>query len=50
MIDMGSIFDWLIDRDHKIDFENGKIIDSGNYCRRKALERWHTAAIANSDN
>ena len=38
------------DYDHKIDFENGKVIDSGNYRTRKTLESWHTATITNSDN
>ena len=38
------------DYDHKIDFENGKLIDSGNYRTRKTLESWHTATITNSDN
>lgn len=27
---------------HRIDFENGKIIDTGNYRTRKTLESWHT--------
>ena len=40
----------LIYHDHKIDFENGKVIDSGNYRTRKTLESWHTALITNSDN
>ena len=31
-------------------FENGKVIDSGNYRTRKTLESWHTALITNSDN
>ena len=38
------------DYNHKIDFENGKIIDNGNYRTRKTLESWHTAIITNSDN
>ena len=38
------------DYGHKIDFENGKVIDSGNYWTRKTLESWHTAIITNSDN
>ena len=38
------------DHDHKIDFENGKLIDSGNYRTRKTLESWRTAIITNSDN
>ena len=38
------------DHDHKIDFENGKVIDRGNYRTRKTLESWHTAVITNSDN
>ena len=36
--------------DHIIDFENGKVIDSGNYQARKTLESWHIAIITNSDN
>ena len=36
--------------DHIIDFENEKVIDSGNYRTRKTLESWHTAIITNSDN
>jgi hypothetical protein len=35
---------------YAIDFENGKVIDSGNYRTRKKLESWHTAIITNSDN
>ena len=31
-------------------FENGKVIDIGNYRTRKTLESWHTAIITNSDN
>ena len=38
------------DYDHKIDFENGKVIDIGNYRTRKTLESCHTAKITNSDN
>ena len=38
------------DYDHKIDFENGKVVDSGNYRTQKTLESWHTATITNSDN
>ena len=38
------------DYDHKIDFENGKVIDSGNYRTRKTSESWHTAIITNLDN
>ena len=38
------------DHNHKIDFENGKVIDSGNYRTRKTSEYWHTAVITNSDN
>ena len=38
------------DLDHRIDFNNGKVIDSGNYRTRKTLESWHTAVITNSDN
>ncbi len=36
--------------DHIIDFENGKVIDSGNYRIRKTLESWHIAIITNSHN
>ena len=32
------------------DFENGQVIDRGNYGTRKTLESWHTAATAESDN
>ena len=28
---------------HEIYFENGKVIDSGNYRTRKTLESWHAA-------
>ena len=38
------------DYDHKIDFENGKVIDSGNYRTRKTLESWQKTIITNSDN
>ena len=38
------------DMDHIIDFENGKVIDIGNYRTRKTLESWHTAIITNSVN
>ena len=38
------------DLNHRIDFNNGKVIDSGNYRTRKTLESWHTAVITNSDN
>jgi hypothetical protein len=38
------------DMQHAIDFENGIVIDSGNYRTRKTLESWHTAIITNSDN
>ena len=34
----------------EIDFNNGKVIDSGNYRTRKTLESWHTAVITNFDN
>ena len=33
-----------------VNFENGKVIDKGNYRIRKALESWHTAITAESDN
>ena len=36
--------------DHKIDFENSKIIDKGNYRHRSTLESWHTAITTNADN
>ena len=36
--------------DHKIDFEDGKVIDKGSYRKRKTLESWHTARIPESDN
>ena len=39
-----------MDYDHKIDFENGKVIDSDNHQTRKTLESWHTATVTNSDN
>ena len=35
---------------HQIDFNNGKIIDRGNYRHRRTLESWHTACTKNSDN
>ena len=36
--------------DHRIDFDNGHIIDKGNYRQRKTLESWHTAKTTNADN
>ena len=36
--------------DHVINFEDGQVIDRGNYCTRKTLESWHTAITAESDN
>ena len=33
------------DLDHRIDFNNGKVINSGNYRTRKTLESWHTAVM-----
>ena len=33
--------------DHIIDFENGKVIDIGNYRTRKTLESWRTASYNN---
>jgi hypothetical protein len=36
--------------DHKIDFDNGKIIDKANYRHRATLESSHTALTANADN
>ena len=36
--------------DHVINFEDGQVIDKGNYCTRKTLESWHTAITAESDN
>ena len=44
---MNHIYEYM---DHIIDFDNGKVIDSGNYRTRKTLESWHTAIITNSDN
>ena len=36
--------------DHAINFEDGQVIDRGNYRTRKTLESWHTAVTAESDN
>ena len=36
--------------DHKIDFDERKIIDKGNFRIRKTLESWHTAATKNTEN
>ncbi len=36
--------------DHIIDFENGRIIDRGNYRTRKTLESWHTTNTKDADN
>ena len=36
--------------DHRIDFDNASIIDTGNYRIRKTLESWHTAATNEADN
>ena len=35
---------------HRIDFSNGKIIDTANYRHRSTLESWHTACTKNADN
>jgi hypothetical protein len=40
----------ILRNDHKIDFDNGKIIDKANYRHRATLESWHTALTANADN
>ena len=44
-----NIFNHAWDYDHIIDFENGKVIDSGNYRTRKTLESWQATLITNSD-
>ncbi len=36
--------------DHKIDFQNCKIIDKANYRHRATLESWHTVLTTNADN
>ena len=36
--------------DHTIDFENGKVIDRGNFRIRKTLESWHTTITNETDN
>ena len=36
--------------DHTINFEDGQVIDRGNYRTRKTLESWHTAVTAESNN
>ena len=36
--------------DHIIDFENGRIIDRGDYRTRKTLESWHTTNTKDADN
>ena len=38
------------DNDHVIDFDNAKIIDTGNFRSRLTLESWHTAKDRNADN
>ena len=37
-------------KDHIIDFENGKVIDKGNYRNRRTLESRHTALANETDN
>ena len=39
---------WI--NDHIINFEDGQVIDKGNYRTRKTLESWHTAITAESNN
>ena len=42
---------WTNDHtDHTIDFENGKVIDRGNFRIRKTLESWHTTITNEVDN
>ena len=36
--------------DHKINFDDCKIIDKATYRHRTTLESWHTATTLNSDN
>ena len=36
--------------DHVIDFENGKVVDKGNFRIWKILESWHTAITNEADN
>ena len=36
--------------DHKIDFENARIIDKATNRTRKTLESWHTARTNHADN
>ena len=35
---------------HRINFEESKIVDQGNYRSRKSLKSWHTANTVYSDN
>ena len=35
--------------DHRIDFNQTKVIDKGNFRESKTLESWHTAATENAD-
>ena len=35
--------------DHRIDFDNASVINTGNYRVRKTLESWHTAATNKAD-
>jgi hypothetical protein len=37
-------------QDHKINFDECKILDKATYRRRATLESWHTATTLNSDN
>ena len=36
--------------DHKINFDEGRVIDKANWQIRKTLESWHTAITSESDN
>ena len=36
--------------DHRIDFDNSRVIDKGSFHIRKTLEAWHTSATKHADN
>ena len=36
--------------DHRIAFNQAKVIDKGNFRERKTLKSWNTAATENADN
>ena len=36
--------------DHRIDFDNSRVINKSSFCIRKTLEAWHTSATKHADN